>query len=237
MNTMRSEDRAWDELRAVKVTRNFLEYAEGSVLVEFGKTRVIVSASIEEKVPVFLENSGQGWVTAEYGMLPKSTRDRIPRGRTSGRTYEIQRLIGRSLRAVVDLKAIGPRTMRIDSDVIQADGGTRTAALTGAYVALVDAFRLMERQGMLPRWPMKAAVAAVSVGLVDGRTLLDLDYGEDSRAEVDLNVVMTDQGHYVEVQGTAEGKPFDRSNLDELLSLAGKGLDQLFAIQRKVLEP
>ncbi len=235
MTITRAEGRRPEQLRAVKITRDYLEYAEGSVLIEFGKTRLIVSASTEDKVPKFLEGSRQGWVTAEYGMLPKSTRERIPRSRTSGRTYEIQRLIGRSLRAVTDLEAFGERTLHIDCDVIQADGGTRSAAITGAYVALVDAFRFMDKQGMLSRWPLRAAVAAVSVGIVAGVPVLDLDYAEDSQAEVDLNVVMTDQGRFVEVQGTAEGEPFTREDLDRLLALAGQGLEELFASQRDAL--
>jgi len=224
------------ELRPVKITRSFMEYAEGSALVEFGKTRVIVTASVDENVPGFLLGSGQGWVTAEYGMLPKSVRGRIQRTRMGGRTYEIQRLIGRCLRAVVDLTSFGQRTIYVDCDVIQADGGTRTAAITGAYVALVDAFRLMDHQEMLTRWPVRTAVAAVSVGLVGGRPVLDLDYAEDSQADVDFNVVMTDQGQYVEVQGTAENRPFDRQQLDQMLLLAEEGIQKLFTIQKKALE-
>ena len=232
---MRSYNRKPDELRPVKFTRQFLEYAEGSVLVEFGKTKVIVSASIQDSVPGFLMDSGEGWVTAEYAMLPKSVRDRIPRGKSSGRTYEIQRLIGRSLRAVTDMKALGPRTLYIDCDVIQADGGTRTASITGAYVALVDAFRLMEKEGMLEKWPLKGEVAAISCGIYKGNPLLDLDYEEDSKAEVDLNVVMTGSGKFVEVQGTAESEPFDQFQLDDMLNLARKGIQELIEIQKKVL--
>lgn len=235
MAIQRSDHRKRDELRPVKITRNYLEYPEGSVLVEFGRTQVIVTASVEEKVPKFLEGSGRGWVTAEYGMLPRSTQERIPRGRVDGRSYEIQRLVGRSLRAVADLEALGQRTVRVDCDVLQADGGTRSAAITGAYVALFDAFRWMQEREMLARWPLETAVAGVSVGMVDGEPVLDLDYGEDSRAEVDFNVVMTDRGRFVEVQGAAEGEPFRREDLDALLSLSWQGLEKLFALQRAAL--
>jgi len=235
MAIKRSDHRKRDELRPVKITRNYLEYPEGSVLVEFGRTQVIVTASVEEKVPKFLEGSGRGWVTAEYGMLPRSTQARIPRGRVDGRSYEIQRLVGRSLRAAVDLEALGQRTVRVDCDVLQADGGTRSAAITGAYVALFDAFRWMQEREMLVRWPLETAVAGVSVGRVEGEPLLDLDYGEDSRAEVDFNVVMTDRGRFVEVQGAAEGEPFRREDLDALLSLSWQGLEKLFALQRAAL--
>ena len=231
----RSYGRQPGELRPVRITRDFLEFAEGSVLVEFGKTKVIVSAAVHSGVPSFLRDTGRGWLTAEYAMLPKSVRDRIPRGRTSGRSYEIQRLIGRSLRAVTDLTAYGEQTIYVDCDVIQADGGTRSASITGAYVAVYDAFRLLDNQGLLTRWPLKAAVAAVSVGLLGENVALDLDYQEDSQAEVDLNIVMTNQGGFVEVQGTAEGNPFGRTQLDGMLEAGRKGIDQLFLLQRQSL--
>jgi ribonuclease PH len=231
----RSNEREKSELRPVRLERNWLDTVAGSVLVEFGRTRLLVTASVESMVPDFLKDTGQGWVTAEYGMLPGSTRERIARNRKGGRTYEIQRLIGRSLRAVVDLEAIGPYTIQIDCDVLQADGGTRTASITGAYVAMVDAFRLMMEQDMIVQWPVQEAVAAVSVGLVDGEVLLDLDYSEDSRADVDFNVVMTDSGLFVELQGTGEAALFDREDLDKMLEVAEGGIRQLFEIQKEVL--
>ena len=236
----RGNGRAPDQLRAVRFTRHFTRHAEGSVLVEFGETRVLCTASVESGVPGFLRNSGQGWVTAEYGMLPRATHTRNAReaakGKQGGRTLEIQRLIGRSLRAVLDLRALGERTVTLDCDVLQADGGTRTAAITGGYVALADAMHLLLRRGELKRNPVHGAIAAVSVGIVDGQPVLDLDYGEDSRAETDMNVVMNSQGAFVEVQGTAEGHAFHRAELDRLLDLATTGCHTLLAAQQAALD-
>ena len=233
---MRPSGRADDALRPVRLTRHYTKHAEGSVLVEFGDTKVICTATVEERVPRFLKGKNQGWVTAEYGMLPRSTGQRMNReaaqGRQGGRTLEIQRLIGRSLRAVVDLAALGERTVTVDCDVIQADGGTRTAAITGGYVALVDALRAVCNA---PDVVLKGQVASVSVGIVGGAPVLDLDYAEDSTAETDMNVVMDDQGRFIEVQGTAEGHPFTRAELDALLALAAKGIDELIRLQREVL--
>ena len=233
---MRPSGRADDALRPVRLTRHYTKHAEGSVLVEFGDTKVICTATVEERVPRFLKGKNQGWVTAEYGMLPRSTGQRMNReaaqGRQGGRTLEIQRLIGRSLRAVVDLAALGERTVTVDCDVIQADGGTRTAAITGGYVALVDALRAVCND---PDVVLKGQVASVSVGIVGGAPVLDLDYAEDSTAETDMNVVMDDQGRFIEVQGTAEGHPFTRAELDALLALAAKGIDELIRLQREVL--
>ena len=235
----RLDGRRSRELRAVDITPNYLRHAEGSALIAFGATRVLCAASVEESVPPFLRNSGRGWVTAEYGMLPRSTHTRsdreAARGKVGGRTQEIQRLIGRSLRAVVDMTALGERTIVIDCDVIEADGGTRTAAITGAYVALALAVRKLLQNGALAASPLVDHVAAVSVGLVDKRLCLDLAYAEDSKAEVDMNVVMTSSGRFVEVQGTAEGAPFSRSELDELLSLAEHGIATLLDAQAGVL--
>jgi ribonuclease PH len=226
-------------LRPVRITPGFLDHAEGSALIEFGKTRVLCAASVEEEQPPHLRNTEQGWITAEYAMLPRSTHTRTPRessrGRVGGRTHEIQRLIGRSLRMTVDLSKLGPRTLYIDCDVIQADGGTRTAAITGAYVAVELALRKLVRQGKLRSAPLRGAVAAVSVGIVAGVPMLDLAYVEDSKAEVDFNVVMTSQGRFVEVQGTAEGEPFDRASMDALLALGESGIKQLFEHQRTAL--
>ncbi|MFM7067647.1 MAG: ribonuclease PH [Gammaproteobacteria bacterium] len=237
---LRGDGRAADQLRAVRFTRHFTRHAEGSVLVEFGGTRVLCTASVENGVPGFLRNSGQGWVTAEYGMLPRATHTRNAReaakGKQGGRTLEIQRLIGRSLRAVLDMRALGERTVTLDCDVLQADGGTRTAAITGGYVALVDAMGLLLRRGELKRNPIHGAIAAVSVGIIDGQPCLDLDYAEDSRAETDMNVVMNSQGAFVEVQGTAEGHAFHRSELDRLLDLATSGCHGLLAAQQAALE-
>jgi len=231
----RADGRAWDELRPVKITPGYQSFAEGSALIELGKTRVLCSVSVEDRVPSFLRGEGSGWITAEYAMLPRSTVTRSPResalGRVTGRTQEIQRLIGRSLRAVTDLSALGERTLIADCDVIQADGGTRTAAITGAYVALYQALQTLVNIGILSSVPLKSAVAATSVGIVHNNMLLDLCYDEDSSAEVDFNVVMTSQGKFVEVQGTAETKPFSRETIDRLLSLAEKGINQLFEIQ------
>lgn len=236
---MRTSARLNDQLRAVRITRNYIRHAEGSALIEFGDTRVICTASVDESVPSFLKGKGQGWVTAEYGMLPRSTGSRMRReaaaGKQSGRTQEIQRLIGRSLRAVVDLQALGERQIQIDCDVIQADGGTRTASITGAYVALADAIARLIAAGKLSRSPLRDQVAAVSVGIVDGEPRLDLDYPEDSGCETDMNVVMTGDGRFVEIQGTAEGDPFSRQEMDALLALAQKGIGELIALQRQAL--
>ena len=233
----RHEGRASDALRPVSITVDYLKRAEGSALIEFGDTRVLCVASIEDGVPPFLEGRGQGWVTAEYAMLPRSGATRSRResvaGKVGGRTHEIQRLIGRSLRAALDLRALGERTITLDCDVLQADGGTRTAAITGAWVALQRATKRLKAEGALRADPVKAQVAAISVGIVKGEALLDLDYAEDSHAEVDSNVVMTDAGAFIEVQGTAEGKPFTRAQLDELLALAEKGIRELHELQRR----
>lgn len=238
--TLRPSGRAADALRPLKFTRHFTRHAEGSVLVEFGHTRVICTASVEEKVPLFLKGKGQGWVTAEYGMLPRATHTRSEReaakGKQSGRTQEIQRLIGRSLRAVTDLAALGERQVTLDCDVIQADGGTRCAAISGACLALYDALAGLVRQGLLATHPMKDFVAAVSVGLIAGQPLLDLDYAEDSQCDTDMNVVMTSAGGIVELQGTAEGTPFTRRELESLLTLAEHGIRQILAAQKAALE-
>jgi len=236
---MRPSGRRPDELRRVQFTPHFTRHAEGSVLVEFGDTRVLCTASFEPKVPQFLKGKGQGWVTAEYGMLPRATHSRSPReaakGQQSGRTLEIQRLIGRSLRAVVDRSALGEGTITIDCDVLQADGGTRTAAVTGGYVALALAVSNLVRVGKLARNPIHGQIAALSVGIVDGVAVVDLDYAEDSEAETDMNVVMNDAKCFVEVQGTAEGHALQRSELDALLDLAGRGIERLLAAQAAVL--
>jgi ribonuclease PH len=236
---MRPSGRSPDELRSIQFTRGFTAHAEGSVLVEFGETRVLCTASVDNGVPAFLRNSGQGWVTAEYGMLPRATHTRSPReaarGRQTGRTQEIQRLIGRSLRACIDLKALGERTVTIDCDVLQADGGTRTAAITGGYVALVDAISSLRERRMLATNPVHGQVAAVSVGIVGGVGVLDLDYAEDSEAETDMNVVMNSGGGFIEVQGTAEGHAFRREELDALLDLAAAGIGRLCALQLEAL--
>jgi ribonuclease PH len=235
----RPSGRRADELRRVTITRNFTRHAEGSVLVEFGDTKVLVTASVEEGVPGFLRGLGQGWLTAEYGMLPRSTHTRTAReaakGKQSGRTLEIQRLIGRSLRAVADLEALGERTVQIDCDVLQADGGTRTASITGACVAVHDAFSRLLAEGKIARQPLREFVAAVSVGVYDGTPVLDLDYPEDSACDTDMNVVMTASGGFVEVQGTAEGTPFSRAEMDALLGLAERGIAQLVAAQKAAL--
>lgn len=232
----RVDGREPTELRPIKVTVDYQRYAEGSVLIEAGETRVLCAASIEEVVPAFLEGRGQGWLTAEYSMLPRATKTRTRRessvGRPSGRTQEIQRLIGRSLRAALDLKLLGERTLTVDCDVLQADGGTRTLSITGAYIAAHRACTALLKQGLLKGHPVQTPVAAVSVGIVDGVPLLDLNYVEDSRAQVDFNVVMTGRGEFVEVQGTAEGRPFSREALDGLLALAEQGIRRLVEIQR-----
>jgi ribonuclease PH len=235
----RPSGRAADELRRVSFTKRFGKHAEGSVLVEFGDTQVLCAASVEDTVPSFLRGKGQGWVTAEYGMLPRSTHTRsareASRGKQSGRTQEIQRLIGRSLRAVVDLKALGERTITIDCDVLQADGGTRTASITGGYVALAQACDRLVKQRAIVASPIHGQVAAVSVGIVSGAPVLDLDYDEDSQAETDMNVVMNNGGAFIEIQGTAEGHAFRRHELDMLLNLAASGIGQLFALQSQAL--
>jgi ribonuclease PH len=240
MSFVRTDGRAAGELRPLKITAGFLPYAEGSVLIEMGNTRVVCAASLEERVPPFLRNCGQGWLTAEYAMLPRSTQTRTARetgrGGPSGRTHEIQRLIGRSLRAVADMKALGERTITIDCDVLQADGGTRTAAITGAYVAFALANQLLLSSGKISRSAVTNQVAAVSVGVVDKTPLLDLKYDEDSRAEVDMNIVCTGDGRFIEVQGTAEREPFSRSQMDELLALAAQGIQTLISAQKSVLE-
>jgi ribonuclease PH len=236
---MRPSNRSPDQLRRVRITRHYTKHAEGSVLVECGDTKVICTASVDEKVPFFLKGKNQGWLTAEYGMLPRSTGGRMLReaagGKQSGRTQEIQRLIGRSLRAVTDLRKLGERTIQIDCDVIQADGGTRTASITGAFVALHDAVAYLLNKGMLEVSPILDFVAAVSVGVYQGRAVLDLDYAEDSGCDTDMNVVMTGSGGFVEIQGTAEGEPFTRPQMDEMLDLAQRGIGQLVAVQQEAL--
>jgi ribonuclease PH len=232
----RFDGRTSTQVRSVHFTVDYLDYAEGSVLIEAGKTRVLCVASVEEKVPLFLEGKGQGWVTAEYNMLPRATHTRSSRerdGRVSGRTQEIQRLIGRSLRAVVDMNALGPRTITVDCDVLQADAGTRTASITGAYIALHRACSLLMKRGLLTTHPVRTAVAAISVGVVNGEILLDLTYAEDSRADVDFNVVMTAEHEFIEVQGTGERDVFSRATMDSLVALAEKGIDELLVLQRQ----
>ena len=235
----RPSGRAVDQLRAIRITRQYTKHAEGSVLIECGDTKVICTASIEEKVPGFLKGKGQGWLTAEYGMLPRSTHTRMDReaarGKQSGRTQEIQRLIGRSLRAAFDLEAFGERTLHLDCDVIQADGGTRTASITGAMVAAYDAFQVLVKQGLLPAVPVRHFVAAISVGVYRGMPVLDLDYVEDSDCDTDMNVVMTETGHFIEVQGTAEGAAFDRAGMNRLLDLAHGGIAELVRLQKGAL--
>jgi ribonuclease PH len=239
MSFERTDGRAADHLRPVNIITNFLAHAEGSALIEMGNTRVICTASVEDRVPPFLRNRGQGWLTAEYAMLPRATGQRTPRetgrGGPSGRTHEIQRLIGRSLRAVADMSALGERTITLDCDVIQADGGTRTASITGAFVALDMACRKLLNAGLIRRSPIRDQVAAVSVGILGGVPLLDLKYDEDSQAEVDMNVICTGDGKFIEVQGTAERAPFSREEMDRMLELAGTGIQQLLALQRDAL--
>jgi ribonuclease PH len=233
----RIDGRALNALRKVTITRDFLKYAEGSCLIELGNTKVICSASIDENVPPFLKNTGSGWVTAEYGMLPRSCKTRIPRGKDSGRTYEIQRLVGRSLRAVTQIENLGgERTIWIDCDVLQGDGGTRTAAITGSFVALADALKKLRRDGIIQKVPIRDFVAATSVGILEGESILDLCYEEDSRAAVDMNVVMTGAGEFIEIQGTAERRTFSKEQMDVLLALAKKGIGELVAIQKSLLE-
>lgn len=235
----RNDGRCTSDLRPITITRNFIKHAEGSVLIEFGDTRVICTASVEESVPPFLRGKGTGWVTAEYSMLPRATHTRSAReatkGKQGGRTLEIQRLIGRSLRAVVDMTQLGERSVHIDCDVIQADGGTRTASITGAYVALVDALTTLQRRGLIAGIPIRESVAAVSVGIVDGQVLLDLNYPEDSAAEVDMNFVMTSSYRFVEVQGTAEAEPFTVAQMDAMREQAMAGIKRLFVIQQEAL--
>ena len=237
---MRDDGRKLDQMRKIKIKRNVMKFAEGSCMIEVGNTKVICTASIEGKVPSFLRNTGKGWVTAEYGMLPRSCNTRIRRessvGKLSGRTQEIQRLIGRSMRSVVDLDKLGERTVWIDCDVIQGDGGTRTASITGSFIALIDALLSLKRENIFTELPVNDYVAAVSVGIVDGKPCLDLDYEQDSKAEVDMNIVMTGAKKLIEVQGTAEKNPFSKKELDRLVSLAEKGIAQLIAIQRKILK-
>lgn len=237
---MRPSGRSASQLRPIRLTRGFTQHAEGSVLVEFGDTRVLCTASVEARVPPWLRNSGRGWVTAEYGMLPRATNTRTDReaarGKQQGRTIEIQRLIGRSLRAIVDLEALGERRIVVDCDVLQADGGTRTAAITGSYVALADAVSTLMLSGRIRRNPLHGQVAAISVGIHAGTPVLDLDYAEDSEAETDMNVVMNDAGHFIEVQGTAEGHAFRREELNTLLDLASEGIETLMQLQRDALK-
>ncbi len=236
---VRSNARAANQLREVRITRGYTVHAEGSVLIEFGATRVLCTASVEERVPPHKRGSGEGWVTAEYGMLPRATHTRsdreAARGKQSGRTQEIQRLIGRSMRAVFDLKKLGERTIQLDCDVLQADGGTRTAAITGAFVAAQDAVNGLLAAGKITESPITASVAAISVGIVQGTPLLDLEYSEDSACDTDMNVVMTGAGHFVEVQGTAEGAAFSRAEMDQLLTLAEKGITELMNLQQQSL--
>jgi ribonuclease PH len=237
---MRPSGRANDELRSIKITRHYTKHAEGSVLVEFGDTKVLCTASVEERVPPWLKGKGKGWVTAEYGMLPRSTGSRMRReassGKQSGRTQEIQRLIGRSLRAAIDLDALGERVITIDCDVIQADGGTRTAAITGGFVALRDAIKSLLKKRSITKNPIYGSVAAISVGIYNGSAVLDLDYIEDSNAETDLNLVMNEAGGFIEIQGTAEGHAFLESELQEMLSIGKKGINEIVEFQRQALE-
>ncbi len=233
---LRSDGRGADKIRKVQITPNFSKYAEGSCLIELGNTKVICTASIEETVPPFLKGTGTGWVTAEYGMLPRSCQTRIPRGKDSGRTYEIQRLVGRSLRTVTDMNKFGERTIWLDCDVIQGDGGTRTASITGSFIALVNALNKLKKNGVFGKIPIKDFVAATSVGIVNKELLLDLTYEEDSKAEVDMNIVSTGSGEFIEIQGTAERKPFNKDQMDKLLSFAQKGIGDLVDIQRNLLK-
>jgi len=237
---IRIDGRESDMLRPVKITRNYTKYAEGSVLMEMGDTKVICTATVEEKVPPFKKGTGEGWITAEYSMLPRATQERnqrdISRLKLNGRNSEIQRLIGRALRSVVDLAAMGERTITVDCDVIQADGGTRTASITGGFVALMDAFYKLVKNGTLPKIPVNNFVAAVSVGVVDGNELLDLCYAEDSNAKVDMNIIMNEQGQFIEIQGTGEDSPFSKEEFNRLLALGEKGINELISIQMKVLK-
>ena len=232
---VRIDGRGEDKIRKVNITRNYIKYPEGSCLIEMGNTKVICTASVEESVPPFLKGTGTGWVTAEYGMLPRSCGSRIPRGKDSGRTHEIQRLVGRSLRSVTEMKKLGERTIWIDCDVIQGDGGTRTAAITGSFIALVDAIAKIKKDGKIKEVPVRDYVAATSVGILNGALLLDLCYEEDSKAEVDMNIVMTGSGEFIEIQGTAERNPFSKEQMDKMLVLAQKGIEDLFSVQRKLV--
>jgi len=232
----RNDGRKETELRQVKITRDYIKYAEGSCLIELGNTKVICTATVEETVPQFLRDTGTGWVTAEYGMIPRSCAVRVSRDKSSGRTHEIQRLVGRSLRAITDLKGLGSRTIWIDCDVIQADGGTRTASITGSFIALADALNRLYKTGTVKKIPLKDYVAATSVGIVDGTPLLDLSYEEDVRADVDMNIVMTGDGEFIEIQGTAEKETFDKPQMNMLLELAEKGIKELAGYQRKSLK-
>lgn len=238
-SSLRIDSRKQNELREIKISRNFIKHAEGSALIEMGETKVLCTATIEEKVPPFLHGKGTGWVTAEYSMLPRSAQQRIPReaakGKIGGRTHEIQRLIGRALRSVIDLKALGERTVWIDCDVLQADGGTRTASITGAFVALVDALRYLQKKGVIDSLPIKDYLAAVSVGKIDEREVLDLSYAEDSKADVDMNIVMTGSGKFVEIQGTAEGSVFSKEEMDGFISLAKKGIKEIIEVEKALL--
>ena len=233
---VRRDGRGPDKIRKVQITRNYIKYAEGSCLIELGNTRVVCTASVEESVPPFLKGTGTGWVTAEYGMLPRSCSTRIQRGKDSGRTYEIQRLVGRSLRAVTEMKLMGERTIWIDCDVIQADGGTRTASITGSFIALCDSLNKLKMDGLLDKVPIKDFVAATSVGILGGKALLDLTYDEDSQADVDMNIVMTGSGEFIEIQGTAERKTFNKDEMNALLALSKKGIEDLVDIQRNLLK-
>jgi len=232
----RIDGRACDEMRKVEITRPFNKYAEGSCLIELGNTKVICTASIEESVPPFLKGSGNGWVTAEYGMLPRSCHSRIPRNKDSGRTMEIQRLVGRSLRSVTDMRSMGERSIWIDCDVLQGDGGTRTASITGSFLALADALNKLKKDGLIRNIPLRDFVAATSVGIVNGEMMLDLAYEEDSQADVDMNIVMTSKGEFIEIQGTAERKTFDKQQMDKLLRLAEDGISKLIDLQRSLLK-
>lgn len=237
---MRADLRGNDKLRKVVITRNYMKYAEGSCLIELGNTKVICTASVEETVPPFLKDTGEGWITSEYGMLPRSCASRVPReaakGKIGGRTHEIQRLIGRSLRAVANLKKMGARTIWIDCDVLQGDGGTRTASITGSFIALADAMHKLKKDGRIPGLLISDYVAATSVGIIDGAPLLDLTYDEDSKADVDMNVVMTGKGKFIEIQGTAEREPFDERQMAELLALAKQGIGELISLQKNILK-
>lgn len=237
---VRLDGRKNNELRKLKITKNYIKYAEGSCLVELGNTKIIATASIEDGVPPFLRNSGNGWVTGEYGMIPRSCRSRVPRevskGKLGGRTHEIQRLIGRALRAVTDMTKLGERTIWLDCDVIQADGGTRCASISGSFVSLALALDKMKKDGLIKSIPLSDYVAAISVGIINGEAVLDLDYDEDSKGEVDMNIVMTAKGKFIEIQGTAEREPFDKGDLDKLTSLAEKGIQEIISSQKKILK-
>ncbi|HOU36471.1 MAG TPA: ribonuclease PH [Candidatus Omnitrophota bacterium] len=232
----RIDGRAANELRKVTITRNYLKFAEGSCLIELGNTKVVCSASVEDTVPPFLRNTGKGWVTAEYGMLPRSCKTRIQRNKDSGRTYEIQRLVGRSLRSVTDMSRIGERTVWLDCDVLQGDGGTRTASITGAFIALIDALNTLKKSGVISEVPVREFVAATSVGIVAGEMMLDLAYEEDSRADVDMNVVMTSAGEFIEIQGTAERVAFNKNEMAAMLALAQSGIERLIGLQKQHLK-